>query len=138
MKIFFMRSVPRTYSSSYRARSQRMALSFADYDDVIEDLPGAAGMGFGVKVCQEAIGNAVSLGWLQPARFRLAFGPLLHLVVYYALSAIQLVFSKKSDERFGLSARHSLGRMLDAIVINCALNAGTLKRARHHSVALTM
>ena len=98
--------------------TEQLRLLVAGCDCSVKELPCAAGIGLGVEVCQEALGNAVSGVWLKPARLRLALGPHLHLKIHYALSAIQLVFSKKIDERFGPRAGSILGCMLDAVVIH--------------------
>lgn len=98
-------------------RAEHRALSYLlqACDWSVIELPGAAGIGPGGEVCQEALGNAVSCVWLQPARLRQAFGPHLHPVIYYALTAIQLVFGKKIDERFGLGGGPVLSCMRDPL-----------------------
>ena len=56
--------------SSFQASTpliEQFKLLVAGCDCSVKDLPCAAGIGLGVEVCQEALGNAVSSVWLKPA-----------------------------------------------------------------------
>ena len=111
--------------------TEQFKLLVAGCDCSVEDLLCMAGIGLGLKVGKETLGNAFGGIWLEPARLRRAFGPHLHQIIDYALTAIQLV--KKVDKWF----RPDVSRVFDAIVIHRTLNPVTIKRAGHNFIVLT-